>query len=112
MKAPIQKLPKPAEIHVPKIPPIENFQLTSEYLGYVTKPDPTNIAAAYLVAGSQNMVTNNGDQVSSRKGFTLKGQAGSNLGSELITNGGFTGSASGWTLSGNWVYGTNNVIYL
>ncbi len=72
------KLPKPAQISVPKIPPIENFQLTSDYLGYVTKPDATNIAPGYLVTGSQNMVTNNGDQAQTRKGYTLLGAAATN----------------------------------
>jgi len=33
------------------------------------------------------------------------------LGSELITNGSFTGSATGWTLGTGWAYGTNNVIH-
>ncbi len=32
------------------------------------------------------------------------------VGSEIITNGGFTGSATGWTLN-NVTYGTNNVIF-
>src|SRR5690606_35154358 len=33
------------------------------------------------------------------------------LGSELITNGSFTGSATGWTLGTGWAYGTNNVTH-
>jgi len=33
------------------------------------------------------------------------------LGSELVTNGTFTGSATGWTLGSGWTYGTNNVSY-
>jgi len=32
------------------------------------------------------------------------------MGSELVTNGSFTGSATGWTLGTGWAYGTNNVI--
>lgn len=31
-------------------------------------------------------------------------------GSNVVTNGGFTGSAAGWTLTSGWAYGTNNVI--
>jgi len=31
------------------------------------------------------------------------------LGAELVTNGGFTGNATGWTLTGNWAYNSNNV---
>ena len=30
--------------------------------------------------------------------------------SELVTNGSFTGSATGWTTGAGWAYGTNNVI--
>lgn len=32
------------------------------------------------------------------------------LGSDLITNGTFTGSLAGWTAAGNWVYGTNDAV--
>ncbi len=32
------------------------------------------------------------------------------IGSELITNGGFVGSAAGWTLGNDVAYGTNNVV--
>jgi hypothetical protein len=35
--------------------------------------------------------------------------AGNGLGSELITNGGFTGGTTGWTITPSWSYGTNNV---
>lgn len=37
--------------------------------------------------------------------------SGSQLSSELVTNGTFTGSASGWTLGGGWSYGTNNALF-
>lgn len=33
------------------------------------------------------------------------------LGTELITNGGFVGSAAGWTLGLNWAYGSTNVVH-
>ena len=33
------------------------------------------------------------------------------LGSELVTNGGFTGDTTGWTLGANWAYGVNNVVH-
>ena len=33
------------------------------------------------------------------------------LGSELVTNGEFTGAATGWTLGANWAYGANNVVH-
>lgn len=41
---------------------------------------------------------------------TGEGATTATLGSELVTNGTFTGDASGWTLGTNWAYGTNNVI--
>lgn len=37
--------------------------------------------------------------------------SGSGLGSELVTNGTFTGSASGWTLGDGWTYNSNNVLF-
>lgn len=33
------------------------------------------------------------------------------LGTELTTNGSFTGSATGWTLNAGWAYGTDNVVW-
>lgn len=35
----------------------------------------------------------------------------SSLGSELLTNGSFTGSLASWTNTGTWAYGTNNAVY-
>lgn len=42
--------------------------------------------------------------------LTVETSTPSPTGSELITNGAFTGSAAGWTLGSNVVYGTNNVV--
>lgn len=33
------------------------------------------------------------------------------LGPQLVTNGGFNGSAAGWTLGSGWSYGDNNVVF-
>lgn len=33
------------------------------------------------------------------------------LGTELVTNGSFTGNANGWSLGANWAYGSNNVVH-
>jgi hypothetical protein len=33
------------------------------------------------------------------------------VGAELLTNGSFTGSLTGWSTSGTWAYGTNNAVY-
>lgn len=35
----------------------------------------------------------------------------SSLGAEKVTNGAFTGNATGWTLGTGWAYGTNNVTH-
>jgi hypothetical protein len=43
--------------------------------------------------------------------LTVNGVAASaGLGAELLTNGSFTGNATGWTLQTGWAYGTNNAV--
>lgn len=37
--------------------------------------------------------------------------SGAGLGTELVTNGSFTGNANGWTLGTGWTYNTDNVLY-
>ena len=112
-KQTIKKMPQPAKLTVPKTKTVQPFQLTSQYLGYVTKPDPTNVAAGYLVAPSQNMVTNNGDQVQTRKGYSLLGAAAVNnypiiSSYEWITNRGVEHALRRWNdtleilYSGTW----------
>ena len=44
-----------------------------------------------------------------KSGARIEGDP-STAGSELITNGNFTGSATGWTLGGTAVYGTDNIV--
>src|SRR3990167_6536246 len=53
----------------------ENYQIISNVRGYITKPDPTNISADYLVAGSQNVIINDQERIESRSGYALYGQA-------------------------------------
>lgn len=53
----------------------EWFGLTSEFSGYVSKPDITNIAPSYLVPGSKNVLLDYGLRVISRPGFELYRQA-------------------------------------
>lgn len=62
------------------------FQITNKVLGYVTKPDPTSISTSYLVAGSQNVESNDGFRVSSRKGYTLLGAASSGTAYPIISS--------------------------
>jgi len=49
----------------------EKFTLTTEYLGYVNKPELTNINPAFIVAGSVNVFINLDGSIGSRKGSSL-----------------------------------------
>ncbi len=51
------------------------YQIVSGVKGYVSKPDPTNIAPEYLVSGSQNVVINDQERVETRAGYELFGVA-------------------------------------
>ncbi len=77
---------KSTNVKSPKALKPTEFQLISQYLGYVTKPDPTNIGQGYLVAGSQNMVTSNGERVSARKGYSRLGAAASGTSYAIISS--------------------------
>lgn len=56
------------------------FTIVSDFLGYRNKEDITNLPPGYLVKGSQNVLTSTGgDKVTTRKGYTLDGQASSTL---------------------------------
>lgn len=52
-----------------------NFKLVENFLGYQTKKDVTNVDARYLVAGSQNVLVNDGEKIVTRKGYSLDGDA-------------------------------------
>lgn len=58
---------------------VRQFNLTNKFLGYFTKADKTKIGPAYLVDGSRNVLTTENQTVTSRQGYTLDGQANSNL---------------------------------
>ena len=49
------------------------FSVTNQFLGYVNKPDITNIAPNYLVVGSQNVISTDGNTVALRGGYTIDG---------------------------------------
>ena len=53
------------------------FLLNNKFPGYVNKTDITKVLPGQLVAGSQNVLTNNGEKVYLRKGYILDGQANS-----------------------------------
>ena len=53
----------------------EDYYIISGVRGYVTKPDPTNLASDFLVAGSQNVIINDQERIESRAGYELYAQA-------------------------------------
>jgi len=55
--------------------PIE-YSLVVSPKGYFSKREITNMEPNALVAGSKNMIINDGDKVATRKGYTLDGSAG------------------------------------
>lgn len=65
-----------------------------------------------VTAGAQNLSLDTTYNVagSGALQFDLAANAGG-LGSELITNGNFTGNANGWTLGTNWAYAANSVTH-
>lgn len=82
-------------------------------LGYRNKEDISNLPPEVLVVGSQNVLTNAAEQVGIRQGYVLDGPASvtEDLGSTVVVNGNFAGSAASWTLGTGWTYNDNNVIY-
>ncbi len=58
----------------------KQYQLVNRFLGYVNKPDITNISPGFLVRGSRNVRSTDGERISIRKGYTLDGQADSSIG--------------------------------
>lgn len=69
------------------------FSLISGFIGYFNKKDITNIDPRALIYGSQNVIINDSERVSTRLGYTLDGQANSAL--YPIT------AAYDWITSGN-----------
>lgn len=57
----------------------EKYALVNDVSGYMAKPDQTNIAPGIMVEGSQNVLTNDGERIAVRDGYTLDGQANAAL---------------------------------
>lgn len=55
------------------------FEINDQFLGYANKKDITNLDPRFLVSPSQNVIINDGEKVSSRKGYTLFGAASTAL---------------------------------
>lgn len=58
---------------------MKNFQLVSDFTGYSAKKDITNVDPRFLIVGSQNVLVNDGEKISSRYGYTLDGSTNSAL---------------------------------
>jgi hypothetical protein len=52
---------------------MKKFKVTSEFKGYVSKKDITNLDEKYLVSPSKNTYINDGEKISSRPGYTILG---------------------------------------
>ena len=76
------------------------FNLVKGPFQYHAREDQTLLDPNNLISPSRNVINNFGHRLQLVSGYTLDGQANSTttLGSELITNGTFTGGTSGWTL--------------
>ena len=65
------------------------YDLVKEFKGYVTKPDVTNTDERYLSKGSFNVLVNEEEKVTGRKGYSLFGTANSDrnaIQSEFVWN--------------------------
>ncbi len=58
----------------------DNFNLTSGFRGYVSKPEITALAPNFLVKGSKNVLIDYANRVISRNGYTLYRQANTGAG--------------------------------
>lgn len=50
------------------------YDIQSKFNGYRNKEDITNMGRGFLVAGSQNVLTNDAERISIRRGYTLFGE--------------------------------------
>lgn len=57
----------------------EEFKIVSQFRGYSNKQDITNLGDGYLVEGSQNVISTDGNTIAVRDGFTLDGSSNSAL---------------------------------
>ena len=67
--------------------------------------DPSDFSTMFDTVYSQNAITAPTQSV----GFMLDKSMSLAQGADIIVNGSFTGSATGWTLGGAWVYGGNAI---
>lgn len=65
--------------------------------------DPSDFSTMFDTVFAQNTITAATQSV----GFMLDKSMSLAQGADILVNGSFTGSATGWTLGGSWVYGGN-----
>jgi len=58
---------------------MDKYNLVSKYRGYNTKKDQTKLAKGYLVEGSQNVLSTDGENIKIREGYTLYGASNATL---------------------------------
>lgn len=87
--------------------PDDTFNIINNFPSYISKPEITNVKPNFLVKGSKNVLLDYANRIISRNGYTVLGR----LGKELISNGNFVSSATGWTLDSGWVYDTEKVSF-
>jgi len=58
---------------------MQKYALVEKFLGYQNKTDQTNLPPGVLVEGSRNVLTNDGERVAVREGYTLDGEANAAL---------------------------------
>src|SRR6056297_1585076 len=83
----------------------QKYDTVSEFKGYVSKPDPTNTDARFLTKGSFNVLVNDGEKVTGRRGYKLLGAADS---SRKAIESAFTWNTS--TSTQLALRGTNNTL--
>lgn len=72
--------------------------------------DNSIIGGTTPAAGNFTTLSSTGTTTLGPTTITGSGTATATLGSDLITNGDFTGNATGWTLGADWAYGVDNVV--
>lgn len=58
---------------------MSKFSLVQNFLGYQNKKDVSNTDPRYLIAGSHDVLVNDGEKISSRNGYTVDGDSNSAL---------------------------------
>lgn len=69
---------------------VGEYSLVSGFKGYHAREDPTLLPENILVSPSQNVVINTSGRVSSVRGYTLDGQASTDIDSGILSNYDFT----------------------